>query len=162
MKKAKREVHRLISGRSFGGAARSTAPGFKTARGGSAAHKVEIFPKVCHKKVPTLKKCHKNTPLPKGGYFVGEATFVLFDKIGFFFGTFSLDEKSVCDVNIILLLGRSFPLPVRVIYKGESEVNNLQQQAFFQSFAHFFKTTQVSGEEEERSEGLSSSDSFNI
>merc|ERR1711974_246479 len=36
---------------------------------------------------------------------------------------------------------RSFPLPVRVIYKGESE---------------------VSGEEEERSEGLSSSDSFNI
>jgi len=36
---------------------------------------------------------------------------------------------------------RSFPLPVRVIYKGESE---------------------VSGEEEDRSEGLSSSDSFNI
>jgi len=36
---------------------------------------------------------------------------------------------------------RSFPLPVRVIYKGESE---------------------VSGEEEEQSEGLSSSDSFNI
>jgi len=36
---------------------------------------------------------------------------------------------------------RSFPLLVRVIYKGESE---------------------VSGEEEDRSEGLSSSDSFNI
>ena len=99
---------------------------------------------------------------PREGIFFGEAPFVFVDKFWVFFGTFSLDEKSVCDVNIILLLGRSFPLPVRVIYKGESEVNNLQQQAFFQSFAHFFKTTQVSGEEEERSEGLSSSDSFNI